>query len=103
MRIAILSALFGAAFCSAALAEPSSVQRGPGTSAAAPASQVADANEIICKSRIATGSRLAYARDCHTRAEWDTIAREAQEYAQGIQLHGFNLNNCPIGNGPCSH
>jgi hypothetical protein len=102
MRIVVLSAVFAAAVCSVALAEPSNVQPTSPTTASA-ASQVRNPQEVVCKDRVATGSRLAYARDCHTRAEWESIARDAQDYAQGIQLHGFNLNNCPVGTGKCGN
>jgi len=102
MRIAIAcSLLFGAALSSAALAQPSAIAPGP-NAPAAPSSQLPNPEEVICKNRVATGSRLAYARDCHTRAEWQTISRTAQDFTQGIQLRGFNLNNCPMSAGPCS-
>lgn len=49
-----------------------------------------DPNRVICHDRIATGSRLAYARDCHTRAEWDMITKEARDYINGQQLRALN-------------
>jgi cytochrome c5 len=45
---------------------------------------------MICRDRVATGSRLSYARDCHTRAEWEMIVRESREYVNNQQLKGFN-------------
>jgi|tagenome__1003787_1003787.scaffolds.fasta_scaffold20981399_2 hypothetical protein len=43
-------------------------------------------NRIICRSRVATGSRLAYTRDCHTQMEWDVITRTGRDYINGQQL-----------------
>src|SRR6185503_14746653 len=70
----------------------------PGSPATAPshtqteevATKLAGRNRIICRDRIATGSRLAYARDCHTRAEWEEITRLARDYINGQQLKGLN-------------
>jgi hypothetical protein len=58
-----------------------------------------DPNRIICQDRIATGSRLAYARDCHTQAEWDEIHRSSQKYLQGIQQKALEKNQIPGGGG----
>jgi len=58
-----------------------------------------DADRVICRDRMATGSRLAYARDCHTRAEWDFITRSSQDFTTGIQQRSFELNNPPGGGG----
>src|SRR3954467_11468132 len=106
MRIAILSALLGAAVYSAALAEPSNPHSAQTAPAAPPASSPVPApnsKEVICVDRIATGSRLAYARDCHTQAEWDTIARASQDLIVGIQSRGLTTNNCPMGSSTCNH
>jgi cytochrome c5 len=54
------------------------------------ADRLAERNKITCRDRIATGSRLAYARDCHTRAEWEEITRIARDYINGQQLKGLN-------------
>ena len=63
----------------------------PHVSAPAPTrTAAADSNQMICHNRVATGSRLSYARDCHTRAEWDVIHRESREYVNSQQLKGFN-------------
>jgi len=48
---------------------------------------------------MATGSRLSYARDCHTKAEWDFITRSSQDFANGIQQRSFELNKPPGGGG----
>ena len=58
-------------------------------------SQVPNPHEVICRNRIATGSRLAYARDCHTRAEWDVITRSSQDFINTIQKRALNSNNPP--------
>ena len=63
----------------------------PHVSAPAPIrTAAADSNQMICHNRVATGSRLSYARDCLTRAEWDVIHRESREYVNSQQLKGFN-------------
>jgi hypothetical protein len=54
------------------------------------ASKTAGPDRIVCRERIVTGSRLAYARDCHTRAEWEEITRAARDYINGQQLKGLN-------------
>jgi hypothetical protein len=104
MRIVVLSALFGVAACSMALAEPSDLHSAP-TAPAPPmaSSQVPNPHEVICRNRIATGSRLAYARDCHTRAEWESITRSSQDFIQRVQSRGLTTNNCPAGGSNCSH
>jgi len=66
----------------------------PGAPPTAPA-PAPDANRIICQDRIATGSRLAYARDCHTQAEWDVIRRSSQDYINTIEKRALNTNNPP--------
>ncbi|HEX3946018.1 MAG TPA: hypothetical protein VHW69_18235 [Rhizomicrobium sp.] len=75
----------------ATAASPSS----PATGASDPramevASKTAGPDRIVCRERIVTGSRLAYARDCHTRAEWEEITRAARDYINGQQLKGLN-------------
>jgi len=64
-----------------------------------PKAPQSDPNRIICQDRIATGSRLAYARDCHTQAEWDLIKRSSRDYLQGIQQRALEKNQIPGGGG----
>jgi hypothetical protein len=54
-----------------------------------------DPNKVICQDRIVTGSRLAYARDCHTQAEWDVIKRASKDYLEGIQQRALERNQIP--------
>jgi hypothetical protein len=49
-----------------------------------------DRDRITCRDRVVTGSRLADARDCHTRTEWDQITRATRDYINGQQLKGLN-------------
>ncbi|MFL5236572.1 MAG: hypothetical protein ACJ8EL_03050 [Rhizomicrobium sp.] len=48
-----------------------------------------DHNKIICRNRVATGSRLAYTRDCHTQREWDAITQTGRDYINGQQMKGL--------------
>lgn len=43
---------------------------------------VQNPNETVCRTITATGSRLGGNRICHTRAEWDAIARAGREAAE---------------------
>src|SRR2546423_13025212 len=97
MRIVVLSALAGlSAVCSAAFADPPTAPSSPPPPAdPSPSPQARDPHEVICHDRIATGSRLAYARDCHTRAEWDVITRSSQDFINTIQKRALNSNNPP--------
>jgi hypothetical protein len=71
----------------AAAAAASTVSAAPSaTPAIASTTAVNDRNKIICRSRVATGSRLAYTRDCHTQMEWDLITRIGRDYINGQQL-----------------
>jgi hypothetical protein len=78
----------------AALSDPVTTLGGAGdalqVSAPAAETPAAELKQMICHNRVATGSRLSYARDCHTRAEWDVIHRESREYVNNQQLRGFN-------------
>jgi cytochrome c5 len=83
-----------ALFAGAAISDPLTAhgEAGKALQASAPARDTPEAElkQMICRNRMATGSRLSYARDCHTRAEWDVIHREAREYVNNQQLKGFN-------------
>jgi hypothetical protein len=101
MRIVTLSALLGlTAICSTALADPPSAPSTPSAPAdPSTAPQAHDPHELICHDRVATGSRLAYARDCHTRAEWDVISRSSQDFINTIQRRALNTDNPPGASG----
>ena len=58
----------------------------PASAPPPPTATAYDRNKIICRSRVATGSRLAYTRDCHTQMEWDLITRTGRDYINGQQL-----------------
>jgi|KBSMisStandDraft_5_1062788.scaffolds.fasta_scaffold64451_3 hypothetical protein len=92
-RAICLAAVAGAFFaCSAAaVSDPAAPPAAPAASAPASAAQTAtaDRNRVICRDRVATGSRLSYARDCHTQMEWDIIARTSREYINGQEMKGF--------------
>ena len=56
-------------------------------------SQTADPNQRMkCKSEIVTGTLAQRRRVCHTVAEWDRIAQNAQQTARDIVDKG--LINC---------
>ncbi|HSC18446.1 MAG TPA: hypothetical protein VLC74_05985 [Rhizomicrobium sp.] len=95
MRAFLSIAIIGFSLATAH-AEPQAQPQAPGPPASA---QRSDADRVICRNRMATGSRLAYARDCHTRAEWDFITRSSQDFTTGIQQRSFELNNPPGGGG----
>jgi hypothetical protein len=92
-RASHLAAVLGVFIaCSAeAVSVPAAAAASPVASASAPAAQASttDRNRVICHDRLATGSRLSYARDCHTQMEWDVIARTSREYISGQQMKGF--------------
>jgi len=75
----------------AAVSDPAVPPAASVASAPASAAQTAtaDRNRVICRDRVATGSRLSYARDCHTQMEWDIIARTSREYINGQEMKGF--------------
>lgn len=100
MRIFVLSAVFGLTVASAAAFANTPNALGSPTSPAVPGAPAAspdtpDPNEILCHDRIATGSRLAYARDCHTRAEWAIITRSSQDFLNTIERNQLTSNNPP--------
>ncbi|MGQ0740899.1 MAG: hypothetical protein ACT4OG_01200 [Alphaproteobacteria bacterium] len=45
-----------------------------------------DPNRIVCKAGKPPGSRLPGPRECHTKAEWDEIARASREAATETQM-----------------
>src|SRR6476659_7111084 len=73
----------------AAVGDPAAPPAAPVASAPAAPAAAADRNRMICRDRVATGSRLSYARDCHTQMEWDVIARTSREYINGQEMKGF--------------
>lgn len=104
MRIATLSAIFGLAVASPAAFANVPGTLGSPTSPAVPGAPSAsrntpDPNELICHDRIATGSRLAYARDCHTRAEWAIITRSSRDFLNTIERNQLTSNNPPRAGG----
>lgn len=44
-----------------------------------------DPKHVICKSELETGSLLPGPRICHTKAQWDEIARQAQQDLRNAQ------------------
>lgn len=48
-----------------------------------------DPNEMVCRTITATGSRLGGNRVCHTRAEWDVIARAGRDAANDATRSGL--------------
>ena len=100
MRIFVLSAIIGLTVVSSAAFANTPNTLGSPTSPAVPSVPSAspntpDPNEIICHDRVATGSRLAYARDCHTRAEWAIITRSSQDFLNTIERNQLTSNNPP--------
>jgi hypothetical protein len=102
MRKAILLSIVGT-ICSAVVAfadpqsPPPSASASP--SAAAPAQPPDTHSSVICEDRVVTGSRLAYARDCHTQAEWEVIRRAARDYLDITRRKSLNSNQMPGGTG----
>ncbi|MCW3847286.1 hypothetical protein OF829_08535 [Sphingomonas sp. LB-2] len=43
---------------------------------AAPAKPAPDPAEVVCVSRVQTGSRTAIEQTCHSRAEWAALRRD---------------------------
>ena len=74
---------------------PSSPPSPPPVSAQPPDTHTA----LICQDRVITGSRLAYARDCHTEAEWEVIRRGGRDYLNTIRRRSLESNQMPGGSG----
>ena len=63
----------------------------PSAAAAAPApSASSDPNAMICRVTGETGSRLARARTCRTRAQWEEIRREQRNAVDRAQAQQGN-------------
>ena len=64
----------------------------PSAAAAAPAPSAnsSDPNAVICRVSGETGSRLARARTCKTRAEWEEIRREQRNAIDRAQAQQGN-------------
>ena len=71
------------------------------SAAAVPASQPAplrsasnahDPNEVVCKREEVIGTRLGGHKDCHTRADWADMARDAARATSDIQNNGNHTN-----------
>jgi hypothetical protein len=99
MRKALLPSIFATMFTAVvAFADPQSPPPSPPAPAAA--TQPPDTKSaVICEDRVATGSRLAYARDCHTQAEWEVIRRAARDYLDITRRKSLNSNQMPGGTG----
>lgn len=59
----------------------------------APAPQAADGERRICRSSVATGSRLRRTRTCLTAAEWQRRDQAAREAASEIQSRNRGAPN----------
>ena len=61
-----------------------------------------DPNQIVCKREEVTGSRLAGARECHTRAEWAQINATGMDRLQMLGAPGPTPTQtaAQAGNGP---
>jgi hypothetical protein len=80
-------------------AGPSLADPAQNTTAAAPpassttsANSAHDPNKMICKSEIATGSRLGGHKVCRTRAEWADIARDARDQLDNVNIRSDQMN-----------
>jgi hypothetical protein len=60
------------------------------TQLAANGQPAADPNQIICKRDDVTGSRLAAAKECHTRAEWLQIKTSGYDQMQMQRVGGLS-------------
>src|SRR5689334_776865 len=102
MRKAIVLSILGT-ICSAviAFADPQSPPPSPPPPppAAAPVQPPDTHASLICEDRVITGSRLAYARDCHTQAEWEVIRRASRDYLDITRRKSLNSNQMPGGTG----
>src|ERR1043166_3449099 len=101
MRKAIVLSILGT-ICSAviAFADPQSPPPSPPPPPPAAATQPPDTQtSLICEDRVITGSRLAYARDCHTEAEWEVIRRSGRDYLNTIRRKSLESNQMPGGTG----
>ena len=51
-----------------------------------------DPNEVVCKREEVIGTRLGGHKDCHTRADWANMARDAARATTDIQTNGNHAN-----------
>lgn len=51
-----------------------------------------DPNQLICKREEVIGTRLGGHKTCHTRADWENIARDASQTTSAAQLNGDHFN-----------
>ena len=47
-----------------------------------------DPDQVICRATADTGSLVRRNRQCHTRQQWDQMAREGREQARNLQTLG---------------
>ena len=93
MRVAsllVLAALAaGAATVAAADTPPSKpqVQTSAQQQAAASTAKPSDLDRIICKSEMATGSRLPAKKECHSKREWDEQATLTRQNLDANATH----------------
>ena len=63
---------------------------------AAPASQSADPNEVICERQTVVGSRLAHRKVCLTRSQWQESRRQDRGEVEKVQtqrgMHSEGIN-----------
>ena len=46
---------------------------------------IAASDKLVCKRRVRIGTLVGYGKACHTRAQWDEIARTSREQWQDLQ------------------
>ena len=69
---------------------------GPAAAQVAPAGKpkaVPDADRMVCHREEVTGSLAGGRKTCHTRAEWEALARASQATAERMMDQG-RINSC---------
>jgi hypothetical protein len=95
--IAGLIAFSGPAFAQ----DPTPVQTAPVENAAPAATEEASRDdEVVCRDRHVTGTRISVQRVCRTRAQWRAEAEAARQLTEDMNRR--NLSQCiPLPSGTC--
>jgi invasion protein IalB len=95
-RLAALAAAAVAFSMAAVSAQAGADSANPAAATQSPSPSAApndrDPNQVICKRQDEIGTRLGGYKSCHTRAEWDKIARNGGDVVNAIQTNANHMS-----------